>query len=343
MKQLMETLYILTPDSYVFHRNDNICVSIGGEEKASVPAGRIDAIVFFGKNTLSTSLLLFCGNKGITISFLNEYGRFYGRACGPVSGNVLLRKRQYDSLNDKHFQKQFVRDILYGKILTSKNILMRHARNSKEFEQEKEDRLRQSAVILGQLAVKVSECQDVESMRGIEGAAATSYFQRFDDLLIGVNGFWFETRSRRPPRNEVNAVVSFLYTQLTHYVRSALESVGLDPAAGYLHTLRPGRPSFALDMMEELREALCDRLTITLFNRGQLSATDFEKKTDAVYLNEKGRKKVLTAWRDRKKEDITHPFLNEKIKIGMIVHVQAMLFARVLRGDLDRYPPFIWR
>ena len=158
-----------------------------------------------------------------------------------------------------------------------------------------------------------------------------------------MNGFWFETRSRRPPRNEVNAVLSFLYTQLTHDVRSALESVGLDPAAGYLHTLRPGRPSFALDMMEELREALCDRLTITLFNRGQLSAADFEKKTDAVYLNEKGRKKVLTAWSDRKKEDIMHPFLNEKIKIGMIVHVQAMLFARVLRGDLDRYPPFIWR
>lgn len=343
MKQLLETLYILTPDSYVFHRNDNICVSIGGEEKVSVPAGRIDAIVFFGKNSLSTSLLLFCGTKGITITFLNEYGRFYGRACGPVSGNVLLRKKQYDSMNNKLFSCQFVRDVLYGKILNSKNILMRHARNCKESEPEKENRFRQSAIILGELAGKLSECQDVDSMRGVEGAAATAYFQRFDDMLTGVNGFWFKNRSRRPPGNEVNAVLSFLYTQLTHDVRSALESVGLDPAAGYLHTLRPGRPSFALDMMEELRGALCDRMTITLFNRGQLSAADFEKKTDAVYLNEKGRKKVLTAWRDRKREDITHPFLNEKMKIGMIVHVQAMLFARVLRGDLDRYPPFIWR
>jgi len=341
MKQLLETIYILTPDSYVFHRNENICVLIGGEEKVSVPASRVEAIVFFGKNSLSTSLIWFCGTHNITVSFLNEYGRFYGRVCGPVSGNVLLRKKQYDSMNNLQFSNQFVQDILYGKILNSKNLLMRHARNCKDV--DKEEKLRSGAVTLSELARRLSDCQDIDEMRGIEGAAATVYFQRFDDMLSGKNGFCFKNRTRRPPRNEVNAVLSFLYTQLTHDVRCALETTGLDPAAGFLHKLRPGRPSLALDMMEELREPLCDRLTIALFNRGQLSSSDFENKADAVYLNDKGRKKVLTAWRNRKTEVIQHPFLNEKIKIGLIVHVQAMLFARVLRGDLDQYPPFVWR
>jgi len=341
VKHILETLYVLTPDSYIFHRNDNICVSIGGKEKASVPARRIESIVFFGKNTFSTSLLWLCGNYGITVTFLSEHGRFLGRVCGPVSGNVLLRKRQYESMNNQVFAQQFVRDILYGKIVNSRNVLMRRARICNE--KEIEERLREGALQLGQMAEKLSECKDIDSMRGIEGTSASIYFGRFDDLLTGKNEFKFENRSRRPPRNEVNAVLSFLYTQLTHDVRSAIETVGLDPAAGYLHTLRPGRPSFALDLMEELREPLCDRLTLALFNRGQLSKTDFETRTDSVYLNEKGRKKVLSAWRDRKKEEIVHPFLNEKIPIGMIMHAQSMLFARVLRGDLDRYPPFIWR
>ena len=162
-------------------------------------------------------------------------------------------------------------------------------------------------------------------------------------MLSAKHVFRFERRSKRPPENEVNAVLSFLYTQLTHDYRSAMESVGLDPAMGFMHTLRPGRPSFALDLMEELRAPLCDRLTLTLFNRGQLTEKEFEYMDPAVYLNEKGRRLVLSQWRSRKQEEIQHPFLNEKIKIGLIPYVQAMLFARVLRGDLDRYPPFLWR
>jgi CRISPR-associated protein Cas1 len=180
-------------------------------------------------------------------------------------------------------------------------------------------------------------------MRGIEGAAATAYFARFDQMLSSPNGFRFDTRSRRPPRNEVNAVLSFLYTMLSHDISSALETVGLDPAAGFLHTLRPGRSSLALDFIEELRAPLCDRLTLTLFNKGQLSNKDFDAESDAVYLNDRGRRTVLNQWRVRKKEEIQHPFLKEKISIGLIPYTQAMLFARVLRGDLDRYPPFIWR
>lgn len=341
MKHMLETMYIMTPESYLFHRNDNICISIGGEEKASVPANQVESIVFFGKNSVSTSLLSFCAEYNITMVFLDLYGRFYGRVCGPVSGNVLLRKKQYHAVDDEAFSCRLVRDILYGKICNSKNVLMRHARTNKE--EEKEENLYQGAETLSNIAKKLDECQSVDSMRGVEGAAATAYFSRFDDMLSEQNGFRFETRSRRPPLNEVNAVLSFVYTQLTHDMRSALETVGLDPAAGYLHTLRPGRPSLALDLMEELRAPLCDRFVLSLFNKGQLSKKDFETDCDAVYLNEKGRRTVITGWRARKQEQIVHPFLKEKIPIGLIPYTQAMLFARVLRGDLDRYPPFVWR
>ena len=341
MKHLMETLYILTPDSYLFHRNETICISIGGQEKAAIPVGQVDAIVFFGKNTLSTSLIGFCSQHHITMTFLDTNGRFYGNVCGPVSGNVLLRKKQYDSISDCEFSTELVRNMLYGKICNSKNVLMRHARNQKNEEAAKQ--FYQTAEILSKIARQLKDYMYIAAMRGLEGAAATAYFARFDDMLSSPNGFRFETRSRRPPRNEVNAVLSFIYTQLTHDVRSALETVGLDPAAGYLHTLRPGRPSFALDLMEELRAPLCDRFVLSLFNKGQLSERDFHTDIDAVYLNDRGRRTVLNAWRSRKQEKIQHPFLKEKIVIGLIPYTQAMLFARVLRGDLDCYPPFVWR
>ncbi len=341
MKHLLETMYILTPDSYLFHRNDNICISIGGEEKASVPASRVESLVFFGKNTFSTSLIGFCSTHGISVVFLDANGRFYGRVCGPVSGNVLLRKKQFDSLSDQQYACQLVRDLLFGKICNSKNVLMRYARNSKK--EESAAFLYQGAEILSNIAQSLDTCQNIDSMRGVEGAAATAYFSRFDSMLSDSCSFRFEIRSRRPPQNEVNAVLSFVYTQLTHDMRSAMETVGLDPAAGYLHTLRPGRPSFALDLMEELRAPLCDRFVLSLFNKGQLSLKDFEKDSHAVLLNEKGRKTVITNWRNRKQEQIEHPFLKEKIAIGLIPFTQAMLYARVLRGDLDRYPPFIWR
>jgi CRISPR-associated protein Cas1 len=341
VKKLLETMYILTPESCVYHRNENICVSIGGQEKASVPVQQIQSLVFFGKNTFSTSLLEFCGQHNITISFLSETGYFEGRVCGPVSGNVLLRKRQYQEMEDSEFSCHFVRDLLYCKIKNSKTVLLRYARNSRS--QENKEELTQGAQMLSAMAEQLSICEDIDGMRGIEGAAANAYFSRFDQMLSSPSGFCFETRSRRPPQNEVNAVLSFLYTMLAHDTTAALESVGLDPAAGYLHTLRPGRASLALDLMEELRAPLCDQMTLTLFNKGQLSAKDFEVSSQAVYLNDRGRRTVLNQWRARKQEEIQHPFLKGKIPIGLIPYTQAMLFARVLRGDLDRYPPFIWR
>ena len=340
MKKMLETMYVLTPDSYLYHRNNNICLSIGGTEKACVPAHQVDSVVFFGKNTFSTSFLGFCGENDVTVTFLSENGRFQGRLCGPVSGNVLLRKRQYDRMQDTEFTSRFVRDLLYGKIRNSKTVLLRHARGTQGEEKEE---LLHGAESLSHLAEQLSECPDVNSMRGVEGAAATVYFAQFDNMLSSPTGFRFDVRSRRPPLNEVNALLSFLYVMLTHDTTSALESVGLDPAAGYLHTLRPGRVSFALDLIEELRAPLCDRLALTMLNKGQLSRKDFQTDAEAVLLNEKGLRKVLTQWRDRKKETIQHPFLKETIPIGMIPYTQAKLFAHVLRGDLDRYPPFVWR
>lgn len=339
MKKLLNTLYVLTPDSYLFCRNETVCVQVGDAEKVSVPAVSIEAIVCFGKMTVSTPLIGFCAEHGISLVFLTEHGQFLARVEGSVSGNVLLRKRQYESLHEPLFVNTFVRDLLMAKLRNSKCVLLRAARTT----QEDGVPLHRAAERLGEQAQALARADAVDSMRGIEGAAATIYFSCFDQMLGAGCPFRFETRSRRPPRNEVNAVLSFVYTLLCRETRSAMESIGLDPAAGYLHTLRPGRPSFALDLMEELRGPLCDRFVLTLFHRKQLYAAHFEKNEEAVFLNEKGRRTVLTAWQKRKEEAILHPFLEEKIPVGLIPYAQAMLFARVLRGDLDRYPPFVWR
>ena len=342
MKKLLNTLYVLTPESYLFCRNENICIRIGEHEKLCVPALTIDSIVCFGKMTVSTPLLQYCAEHGISVTFVTETGRFMGRFYGSVSGNVLLRKRQYESLNEDTFRKQLVRSVLLAKLRNCKLVLIRAARSAKN--EEVGQALTEGVAQLGQAVEKLLLCEDVDSMRGIEGAAATVYFSRLDNMLWGnPGGFRFESRSRRPPRNEVNAALSFTYMLLTSQIQSAMETVGLDPAAGYLHTLRPGRPSFALDLIEELRAPLCDRFVISLFNKGQLSASAFEKNEEAVYLNERGRRTLLSAWQRRKQEEIIHPFLGEKVQIGMIPYAQAMLFARVLRGDLDAYPPFLWK
>lgn len=339
MKKLLNTLYLLTPNSYLFCRNETIAVKVGGVEKNAVPAKDIEAIVCFGQMTVSTPLLEFCGKRGISVTFLSPQGHYCGRFYGPLSGNVLLRKKQYESINQVGFSNQLVRDILFGKIRNSKMVLLRAARK----QSGDAISLTQAVNQLSDLAAQLESCDCIDSMRGIEGAAATIYFSRFDAMLHSPAGFRFESRSRRPPRNEVNAVLSFVYTLLTREISSALETVGLDPAAGYLHTLRPGRPSFALDLIEELRAPLCDRFTLSLFNLGQLGEKDFNSDSEAVFLNDRGRRTVLTSWQKRKMETVQHPFLQEKIPVGMIPYAQAMLFARVIRGDLDRYPPFVWR
>ncbi len=342
MKKLLNTLYVLTPDSYLFCRNENICIRIEDTEKLCVPALNIEAIICFGKMTVSTPLLEFCGSHGISLTFLRENGHFMGRLQGPVNGNVLLRKRQYAAMEDGEFVRKTVQSILLAKLRNSKLVLMRGARSERNGACK--ETLNIGVQQLNDAVENLLECSSVDSMRGIEGAAANVYFARFDDMLAGnPGGFSFDTRSRRPPRNEVNAALSFTYMLLTSQMQSAMETVGIDPAAGYLHTLRPGRASFALDLIEELRAPLCDRFVLSLFNKGQLSSSDFEQDEEAVFLNDRGRRTLLSAWEKRKQEQIIHPFLKEKIPIGLIPYVQAMLFARVLRGDLDDYPPFVWR
>ena len=342
MKKLLNTLYVLTPDSYLFYRNENICVRIGDAEKLCVPSLNIDSVVCFGKMTVSTPLLEFCGSRGISLTFIRQNGHFMGRLQGPVSGNVLLRKRQYSSMEDAAFTQRTVQSILLAKLRNCKLVLMRAARTERDPSRKEE--LSLGVQLLSEAAGSLPACSSVDSMRGLEGAAANAYFARFDCMLAGnPGGFRFETRSRRPPKNEVNAALSFTYMLLTGQMQSAMEAVGIDPAAGYLHALRPGRASFALDLIEELRAPLCDRFVLSLFNKGQLSCSDFDLEEEMVSLNERGRRTLLSAWEKRKQEQLVHPFLKEQIPIGLIPYVQAMLFARVLRGDLDAYPPFVWR
>lgn len=340
MRQLKNTLYITTEDSYLFWENECIAVKVGGVEKVRIPAISIESIVCFGNTSVSTPLIRFCGERGIGLTFLSENGRFYGRINGPVSGNVLLRQRQFLSCSDPLFSARMVSHFLCGKLLNEKNMLMRAARETADGEREK--RLKDKALEIAGLSKDLKEPLSTAAMRGIEGAAAAAYFSCFD-MMLKTKEMRFEERSRRPPKNEVNAVLSFLYMLLKNDVQSALEAVGLDPACGYLHTLRPGRPALALDIMEELRAPLCDRMALALFNRGQLDKNDFDLELGQCLIEEKARKLLISSWQNRKKETVQHPFIKEKIEIGLIPFVQAQLLARVLRGDLDEYPPFIWR
>ncbi len=340
MRQLKNTLYITTEDSYLFWENECIAVKVGGVEKVRIPAISIESIVCFGNTSVSTPLIRFCGERGIGLTFLSENGRFYGRINGPVSGNVLLRQRQFLSCSDPLFSARMASHFLCGKLLNEKNMLMRAARETADGEREK--RLKDKALEIAGLSKDLKEPLSTAAMRGIEGAAAAAYFSCFD-MMLKTKEMRFEERSRRPPKNEVNAVLSFLYMLLKNDVQSALEAVGLDPACGYLHTLRPGRPALALDIMEELRAPLCDRMALALFNRGQLDKKDFDLELGQCLIEEKARKLLISSWQNRKKETVQHPFIKEKIEIGLIPFVQAQLLARVLRGDLDEYPPFIWR
>lgn len=313
---------------------------VGGTEKTRIPAHTIEAIICLCNTTVSTPFIGFCGENGIALSFHSDNGKFYGRIYGSVSGNVLLRKKQYEWIGS-HESAEVVRNIILGKIVNSRNMLTRAARNTTG----------EKALILKEQAEKLLEQENclegaktIDSIRGIEGAAAAVYFRAFDAMLkTDESEMMFEKRSRRPPENRVNALLSFAYMLLKNDTQSALESVGIDPAAGYLHTLRPGRPSMALDLMEELRAPLCDRFVISLINLKQITASDFDAEGIEYKLKDKARRKVIQEWQLRKKETITHPYLKEKIPIGLIPYCQAMLLARHFRGDIDGYPPIIWR
>jgi CRISP-associated protein Cas1 len=341
VKRHSNTLYLMTQGTYCHKENDGIVIKVDGKRKAKFPAHNIESIVCFGNILCSPYLLGFCAENNISISYLTEYGRFLGRFQGNVSGNVLLRRNQYRFADDPAKCLCVAKIIIQGKIINSIGVLNRFIRDSKEKNGEVETVISE----LKQMLRPVEKSNDLEVIRGIEGIAAKCYFSVFDNLIKQQkDDFIFNGRNKRPPRDEINALLSFLYVVMMHDIRSALETVGLDPAVGFLHKDRSGRYSLALDLMEEFRPFFADRLVLTLINRFQIKKNHF-RKTDAnsVLLNDEGKKILLTAYQDRKKEEIIHPFINEKSTYGRLFFLQSLIFARWIRGDIDGYPPFVWR
>ncbi|MEJ5260813.1 MAG: type I-C CRISPR-associated endonuclease Cas1c [Anaerohalosphaeraceae bacterium] len=343
MKQLLNTLFVTTQGAYLAKNGDTVEILHEQQTKLRVPIHTLGSIVCFGNVACSPFLMGLCAEHNVPLSFLTENGYFLARVHGPVSGNVLLRKEQYRRSDDLKASSEIARSVVSAKIANSRIVLLRALRDRPQTEGR--EKIQNALEEMGQNLEDLKRSSDLEEIRGLEGMAANTYFGCFDCLITAnKNAFFFSQRSRRPPLDPVNALLSFLYTLLVHDIRSALEGVGLDPAVGFLHRDRPGRPGLALDMMEELRAYLADRLTLSLINRQQVSPEGFQKtESGAVVMDEQTRKTVLVAWQKRKQEEITHPFLQEKIQIGLLPYVQALLMARFLRGDLDGYPPFLWR
>ncbi len=343
MKKHLNTLFITTQGAYLSKEGETIVVSVKQETKLQVPVHTIGGIVCFGNVMLSPFLMGFCASNGVGISFLTEYGRFLARVQGPVSGNVLLRRQQYRLADDLAFSASLASSILTGKIGNCRTVIQRALRDHTD-KMNTTDVEAASRTLQNSLQSLNME-KDLDTLRGIEGDAAHTYFSVFDHLILTQKeNFTFQERNRRPPLDNVNCLLSFIYTLLMHDVRSALETVGLDPAVGFLHRDRPGRPGLALDIMEEFRPYLADRLVLSLINRKQVQDKGFEKmESGAVMMTDETRKTVLVAYQERKQEEIHHPFLDEKVSIGILFFCQALLLARHIRGDLDGYPPFIWK
>lgn len=343
MKKLLNTLYVMTQGAYLSKEGETVNVKIENDTKLKLPIHTLSSIVCFGQVSCSPQLMGFCAQNSVSISFMTEWGRFLARVEGPVRGNVLLRRIQYRKADDDFASAELARTMVIGKILNCRNVLLRAIRDYPDSSGTPE--LSAAAHRLALIAKQLKEWQPLEVIRGAEGEAARVYFGVFSHLLTAQKEeFNFTARSRRPPLDNINALLSFLYTLLVHDVVSALEGVGLDPAVGFLHRDRPGRPSLALDIMEELRPVIADRLALTLINRRQISAKGFTKtESGAVIMDDKTRKIVVEAYQNRKRDEILHPFLNERINLGLVPHVQALLLARYLRGDIDGYPPFRWK
>ena len=340
---MLNTLYVTTQGAYLARDGETVAVRHEKETKLRVPLHALCGIVCFGRVGCSPALMGACVERDIAISFFSLHGRFWARVQGPVSGNVLLRREQYRRAENADAAAAIARALVAAKIANSRTALLRGARDHPDASGAEQltaaaDRLRMS---LTALARPVS----LDTARGHEGDAAKTYFGVFDHLIVAQkDGFQFTRRSRRPPTDRMNALLSFLYSLLAHDVAGALEAVGLDPAVGFLHRDRPGRPGLALDIMEELRPYLADRLALTLVNRQQVKPSGFAtSETGAVMMDDATRKQVLVAYQSRKEDEIEHPFLGEKIALGLLPHAQALLMARHLRGDLDAHPPFLWR
>lgn len=343
MKKHLNTLFVTTQGTYLAKEGETIAVKVEGNVKLRLPVHTIGGIVCFGNVSCSPYLMGFCAENGVGISFLTEQGRFLARVQGPVSGNVLLRRQQYRMADDETISAAIAGSVLVGKVANARMVLQRALRDHA-------DKIDAEAVgfivqRLGTYLQQLPGNHSLDTIRGFEGDAAHLYFSVFDHLIVvQKKEFSFNERNRRPPLDNVNCLLSFMYTLVMHDVRSALEGVGLDPAVGFLHRDRPGRPSLALDVMEEFRPFIADRLALSMINMRQVRGDDFRRtESGAVQMSDDARKKVLVAYQERKQDELQHPFLDEKVSIGILYHVQALLLARHIRGDLDGYPPFIWR
>lgn len=343
MKQLLNTLYVTTQGAYLSRDGETVSVRVEQETRLRVPIHTLSGIMCFGQVSCSPFLMGLCAETGVALSFLTENGRFLGRFQGPVSGNVLLRREQYRWADQPGRAAEVARSVTLAKIANCRTVLLRAMRDRPNGDGAAA--FDQAARRLGRLLQTVSNAQSVDEIRGHEGDAARVYFGVFGALIaVSEEEFYFRGRNRRPPLDNMNALLSFVYTLLTHDITGALEAVGLDPAVGYLHVDRPGRSSLSLDLLEEMRPVLADRLVLSVVNRRQVQAKGFSRaENGAVTMDDATRKEVLVAYQKRKQEEIQHPFLQEKVKFGLVPHIQAMLLARFIRGDVDAYPSFLWK
>jgi CRISPR-associated protein Cas1 len=343
MKKHLNTLFVTTEGAYLKKDGQAVVVSIEKQNRLRLPLHNLDGIVCMGNIMCSPHLMGACAKAGVSISFLTPYGGFVAAVNGFSPGNVLLRREQYRRADDHESTLLIAKHFVSAKIANSRSVLLRAARDTKDAESKSV--LQSTAKRMARDVHAARNATSLDSLRGTEGESANRYFSAFNQMISGrVEGFEFTCRSRRPPLDRINALLSFLYSMLTHDARSACEATGLDAAVGFLHRDRPGRPGLSLDLIEEFRAFFADRLALSLLNRKQVQAKDFEEtESGAVLLKDKRRKEVLAAYQKRKQDVITHPFLNEKTTVGLLIHLQARLLARYLRGDLDDYPPFIWR
>lgn len=343
MRHLLNTLFVTSEDAYLTLEGENAVVKRGEEAVGRYPLHILSGIITFSYAGASPALMGACAKRNIALSFCTPRGKFLARSCGESSGNILLRRMQYRVADDPGPCCRIARSFIFGKVYNCRWVIQRTLRDHKL--RVDEEKLRSISDQLKAQLPLIAEETSAEALRGLEGASATLYFSVVNDLILSNQDvFAFHGRSRRPPMDRINALLSFVYTLLAHDCASALESVGLDSYAGFLHRDRPGRSSLALDLMEELRPCIADRFVLTLINNRIIKPEDFEiRESGAVYLKEDSRKSVLSHWQQRKQEQITHPYLDEKIPWGLVPYLQALLLARYLRGDLDDYPPFLWK
>jgi len=343
MRKLLNTLYVSSQGSYLQKEGETVVVEREKQKVMQIPIHTIGGIVCFGNVLCSPFLLGFCAERDVAVSFLSEYGRFLASVRGPVSGNVLLRRRQYRMADDEEATRGIAANVISGKLANCRIVINRTIRDHAA--KVNAGALKEASENIGRIIERIPAMRATDEVRGLEGQAAAEYFGVFDHLIVDQKeDFVFSERNRRPPLDEVNALLSFVYTLLAHDVRSALETVGLDPAVGFLHRDRPGRPGLALDIMEEFRPVIADRLVLSLINRRQLGKKGFTKAANgAVTMDDDTRKTVLTEYQSRKQDEIYHPYIEETVPIGLLFFIQANLMARYIRGDIDGYPPFFWR